>query len=398
MDSLLHVQSLTTEAAWTALTKHGLPTVEPLGNRQDSALVTFVWRGDSLTRNVVVITPLTLLDFAGSILERLGHTDIWYRSFVLPTDARFTYRFAPNDNLVPFDRDTNMFARFGTMRADPANPEVFDMRAFGVMSILQLPRAPSDSLTRSRAGAARGRVVKTIIKSRVLGEERTIWVYTPPHYDRHAIRPYPVVVLMDGQSYQDLIPTPTILDNLIDQGSILPVIALFVDTPNQTRERDLNCNRTWETFIAAEVIPWLDQQFRTARQPRDRVIGGYSLGGLAATCAALRHADVFGNVIAQSGSFYRAPQGEPPEWAARRLAQVSRLPLRLYLSIGTYETAAIPSRDPSMLTANRHLRDVLIARGYPVRFVELSSGHEHVAWRATLGRALEAVLRPRGSS
>ncbi len=393
VDSLSHLPSLTTDAAWAALSREALPLVERLANRQDSVVVTFVWLGDSLTRNVVVITPLTLVDFSGSILSRLRDTDVWYRSFVLPTDTRFLYRFAPNDKLVPFERDTNVFARFVTMKRDPANPKVFDMGAFGLMSILELPQAPSDSLIRPSDQVAHGAVSRIIIRSRVLGEDRILWVYTPPHYDPHATRRYPVLVLMDGRSYQDLIPTPTILDNLIAQGMVPPAIAVFVDTPGPSRDRDLNCNRGWDEFLTTEVVPWLDARFRTMRAAQARTIGGFSLGGLAAACAALRHADVFGNVIAQSGSFYRAPDGEPPEWLARHAAKGDRLPLRFYLSIGSFEIAPIPSRDPTMLTASRHLRDVLMAKGYPVTYVELSSGHEHVAWRATLGRAIEAVLR-----
>jgi enterochelin esterase family protein len=115
---------------------------------------------------------------------------------------------------------------------------------------------------------------------------------------------------------------------------------------------------------------------------------GYSLGGLAAACAAIEHPSVFGAAIAQSGSFFRAPPSEEPEWLARHLAQNPRLPVHFVLSIGRFETAAIPSRDPSMLTASRHLRDVLLAKGYAVDYRELSSGHEHVAWRAVLADAI----------
>jgi enterochelin esterase-like enzyme len=122
------------------------------------------------------------------------------------------------------------------------------------------------------------------------------------------------------------------------------------------------------------------------------VVAGYSLGGLAAACTAVQHPDVFGTVIAQSGSFYRAPDGEEPEWLARHLANSPRLPIHFVMSIGRFETAAIPSRDPSMLTASRHLRDVLRAKSYAVDYRELSSGHEHVAWRAVLSDALRAAL------
>jgi enterochelin esterase family protein len=45
-----------------------------------------------------------------------------------------------------------------------------------------------------------------------------------------------------------------------------------------------------------------------------------------------------------------------------------------------------------MLTSSRHLRDVLIAKGYHVEFRDRFSGHEHVAWRATLSDGLTALL------
>jgi enterochelin esterase-like enzyme len=48
-----------------------------------------------------------------------------------------------------------------------------------------------------------------------------------------------------------------------------------------------------------------------------------------------------------------------------------------------------------MLTANRHLRDVLRARGARHRFREYFGGHEHLAWRESLSLGLEFVLPPR---
>jgi len=47
-----------------------------------------------------------------------------------------------------------------------------------------------------------------------------------------------------------------------------------------------------------------------------------------------------------------------------------------------------------MLTADRHLRDVLLAKGNKVRYVEHFSGHEHVSWTATIADALIDMLNP----
>jgi enterochelin esterase-like enzyme len=375
------------------LRRRRMPLVEPAGD-SNHKLVTFVWHGDSATRNVVVVTPLTLIDFSGGIMTRVTGTDLWYRSYVLPDDTRFVYRYAPNDNLVPFERDTNLFARMGEMHPDPLNPRVFDYGQFGTMSILELAKAPTDTLIHRRSGVRAGVVSRAAITSRVLREDRTVWIYTPSDSGRARTTAYPLLVLFDGQSYQSLIPTPDILDNLIADGTIPPVIAVFIDNPAGTRERDLNCNGEWSTFITTELIPWVEGRYRIDAARARRVVGGYSLGGLAAACAAVQHPEAFGSVIAQSGSFYRAPHGQEPEWVARELARRPRLPIRFALSIGRLETAVIPSRDPSMLTASRHLRDVLLAKGYAVSYRELSSGHEHVAWRAVFGDMLVAAFAP----
>jgi enterochelin esterase family protein len=78
--------------------------------------------------------------------------------------------------------------------------------------------------------------------------------------------------------------------------------------------------------------------------------------------------------------------------ATRQFVRSKPLPINFYLEVGLLETAAIPSRDPSMLTSSRHLRDVLIAKGYRVDYHEHFSGHEHVAWRATFREGLIELM------
>jgi enterochelin esterase family protein len=193
--------------------------------------------------------------------------------------------------------------------------------------------------------------------------------------------------------YTTLVPTPTILDNLIHAGKIPAAVALFIGNASpEARDTELNCAGVWSEFLVKEAIPWIESSGHVRIGTKGVLIAGSSMGGLAAGCAAIDHPEVFGKVLAQSGSFYRAPAGEEPEFLARRLAQSKRLPVEFYLETGLLETAAIPSRDPSMLTASRHLRDVLIAKGYHVEFHDRFSGHEHVAWRATLSDGLIALF------
>jgi enterochelin esterase family protein len=370
---------------WSKLANDHTPLVEP--DSDGYSLVTFLWRGDKQTKNVVVITPLALINFDDAVMQNLPGTDVWYKTYRVRDDAGMSYRFAVNDSLVPFDREPNFFARMKTWQIDPNNPRKFDVGMGITASVLELPGAPSDKWTQKSATTPQGSLTKYDFSSEVLHNQRSAWIYTPAGFD--ASKTYPLLVIMDGDSYTSLIPMPTILDNLIAAKVIPPVVAVLLgNAPDNARETEMNCNKTWSDALAKEVLPWLRSRQNLKFTDGNLTIIGDSLTGLAAACAAHDYPKLFGKVISQSGSYYRAPDGEEPEWLARHLATEPPIPVQFYLEIGLLETAPVPSRDPSMLTANRHLRDVLTAKGNHVHYVEHYSGHEHLSWRATIADAL----------
>ncbi|MCZ6570295.1 MAG: alpha/beta hydrolase-fold protein, partial [Deltaproteobacteria bacterium] len=185
----------------------------------------------------------------------------------------------------------------------------------------------------------------------------------------------------------NLIPASYILDNLIASGRLPAVVALLVGSPDRTRE--LAPNAAFADFIANDLVPWARARYDTTNEPEAVVVSGSSRGGLAAAYLAWRHPLVFGNVLAQSGGFYwRPPNDREPEWLARQLAVSPRSKLRFSLSVGILERHSTDPDAPSFLTANRHLRDVLIAKGYPVDYIELPAGHDYVSWRGAWAEGL----------
>ncbi|HKV56705.1 MAG TPA: alpha/beta hydrolase-fold protein, partial [Ktedonobacteraceae bacterium] len=60
-----------------------------------------------------------------------------------------------------------------------------------------------------------------------------------------------------------------------------------------------------ETFVAVDLVHYIDQKYRTIPASGDRAIGGNSMGGFGAINIALHHPDVFGSVISLGG-YYRA--------------------------------------------------------------------------------------------
>jgi len=108
----------------------------------------------------------------------------------------------------------------------------------------------------------------------------------------------------------------------------------------------------------------------------------------------LRLPGIFGNVLAQSGSFGWKPEGDhEQEWLARQYAANPKAPLRFYLEAGLFETDIfmVDGFSINLLASNRHMRDVLQAKGYPVHYREFSGGHSTVIYRGTLAEGLLAL-------
>ena len=68
--------------------------------------------------------------------------------------------------------------------------------------------------------------------------------------------------------------------------------------------------------------------------------------------------------------------------------------LNFHLDAGLLETRSLRERGdaPNLLVANRHLRDVLASKGYPVHYTEFSGGHDYVSWQGVLPVALQALI------
>src|SRR5262249_28260586 len=150
----------------------------------------------------------------------------------------------------------------------------------------------------------RGAVAQHAFRSAILGNERSVWVYTPPGYTPDG-EPCGLLLLFDGAGYKGTVPAPTILDNLLAEGEIPPLVAVLVDNPDpQARSRELPCHPPLVDCLAEELLPWLEQHYHITADPARRIVGGASYGGLAAAFVGFERPDLFGNVLAQSGSFW----------------------------------------------------------------------------------------------
>ncbi len=387
------------DSFWKDIEQHGAPMIEPATDNDREMLVTMLWRAKEETRNVFVFR----LGDVSKPMDRLLDTDLWYKTFKLQKGARFIYQLATN---LPDPKTWQGIVRFASViRNDPLNPFVLvernnELNPYEVYSFsaVELPSAEPQLWNVTRPTVPAGRVQRIKFASKALNNERSVWVYTPHGYASDK-KPYSLLVLTDGGGYVNAAHVATTLDNLIAAGLIPPLVAVMVDNPNRWPE--LSCNPAYADFLAGEIVPWARANYHATDRPEQTIIGGASLGGLAAAFTGLKHPEVFGNVLSQSGAFDWKPDGEKEwEWLNRQFAASPRLPLRFSFEAGLLEGTwwwrSLPQRDPlplpTVLMVNRNLRDTLTSKGYAVHYTEFNGNHGFFNWRGTLASHLIALV------
>lgn len=172
----------------------------------------------------------------------------------------------------------------------------------------------------------RGTTETASFESATLGRAYDYYVYLPAGYESSDAL-YPVVYLLHGRGddYFAWLNGVGVLDSLIAAGDISPVIAIMPDMPSSDRASYyIDSEYTGEGFPAepvetaffADLIPHVDETYRTVPTREGRVIGGYSMGGYGALRYALAYPEQFVAAIVLSPAVY-SPQ--PPVDSSTRL-------------------------------------------------------------------------------
>ena len=363
------------DAFWRQVATEGTPIVEDV-HEPGHSLVSFVWRGNAATRRVQLSGPVGEQQHE-SELARLPGSNVFASTFSLPETARVTYFFIVDGEAMQKFQPEHF-------HHDPFNKHPWDP----LSSTLELSRAPAQPSIIPHAGVAAGALWHHTIRAATPQQQRQLFVYTPPGYSAKGPT-YPLLVAFDAESLTGPIPLSLILDELIAAKRIPPVVALFIG--NVDRTHDLVPNTAFADFVALDLVPWMRARYHATSDPRRTVLSGISLGGLASAYGAFRHPEVFGNVLSQSGSFWWGPKDAEPEETSRDFASAARLPLRFWMEVGSFELGG-PRAETTQLAANRHLRDVLQARGYDVTYQEFAGNHTYACWRGTIGDGLAALF------
>ncbi|MBV9122132.1 MAG: esterase family protein [Planctomycetes bacterium] len=224
-----------------------------------------------------------------------------------------------------------------------------------------------------------------ILETYNINYKRQITVYIPAQYVAGTAAPF--LVCHDGPTGKPNMQLPRILDNLIAQKRVPPLIAIMVangggDGQGSERGKEYDTmSGMYADYIETEVLPRVEKncEVKLTRDPDGRAVMGNSSGGSAALIMAWYRTDLYHRVLTTSGTFVNQQWPFNPEtpggaWDFHEtiIPQSPKKPLRIFLSVGDRDLL-----NPNVLRdgmhdwveANHRMARVLKAKGYPYQYL-----------------------------
>jgi enterochelin esterase family protein len=189
-----------------------------------------------------------------------------------------------------------------------------------------------------------GEVRMLTYHSAALNSERQVAVWTPPGYT-DASQPLPVLYFYHGfgdtgRSALDQGRIPQIMDNLLAEKKIAPMLVVIPDTETDAKgivpEEFVTKDRRKEFYprnaaaadkeLTGDIIPLISKTFRARNDAAGRALAGLSQGGYQTLVSGMTHLDQFGWLATFSGV---STTTVPNEDVAKRFAEPDKINAQL---------------------------------------------------------------------
>jgi predicted alpha/beta superfamily hydrolase len=186
-------------------------------------------------------------------------------------------------------------------------------------------------------------------QSKVLKQERRFMIDLPENYYDNDLD-YPTLYVIDGDfQFQHV---SAIVKNMTRMGKIPPIIVIGVanqgnaDYVYQTTwtskaEADFGGAANFYQYINQELVPHIDKSYRTNR---NKILSGYSLGGLFTTYAMVQNNTPFNAYLAMSPSYWfddYSAEKSIAKYIDKKAKDTKELPSPLFLSIANEQEMGV---------------------------------------------------------
>jgi poly(3-hydroxybutyrate) depolymerase len=169
-------------------------------------------------------------------------------------------------------------------------------------------------------------------------------MYTPAAYNSQPERRFPVVYWLHG-SGGGLAGIPQVarrFDAAIDAQKLPPCLVVFVNGLVEGMYVDWkDGSAPVETVIIRELLPHIDQTYRTVAAREGRILDGYSMGGYGAARLGFKYPELFRGVSIMGGGPLQAELIQAPRAGRQRAAEVLQ---RVYGGDQEYFRSVSPRR------------------------------------------------------
>jgi len=249
-----------------------------------------------------------------------------------------------------------------------------------------------------------GRVSQNIYFSKITGSWRRCFVYTPAEYEKNTSSHYPVLYLQHG-SGEDETGWPVqgkanlILDNLIADKKAVPMIIVmdngYASKPSQTVGQGGGLPVTFSTFeevLINEIIPLIDDSYRTIADREYRAMAGLSMGANQTIQITMHNLDKFSYIAAFSGTsnFPSSDPIDPETFMNGRFKDgesLNRVINLFWIGLGT--------KEPSLFIGSvGAFRAMLDKQGIKYTYYESQgTAHEWLTWRRDLHQLAGLIFK-----
>jgi enterochelin esterase-like enzyme len=249
-----------------------------------------------------------------------------------------------------------------------------------------------------------GAVASVFYYSAVLKTTRRMHIYTPPGYEAGSQK-YPVFYLLHGAQDTDDAWTSVgragfILDNLLADEKMKPMLVVMPagHQPGQTwmgggaaRSGDASAVNPFTSEFMTDILPYVEQNYRTIPDRAQRAIAGLSMGGAQTLDIAFRHLDMFAYIgVFSSGATLgggrrgptaqgagATPTAPQPDWETIHKADLDNAALKKGLELIWLSTGV----DDGLIANTRSTVELLKKHGFEPVFKESPGAHSWFNWR-----------------
>ncbi|MBE0637199.1 MAG: esterase family protein, partial [Bacteroidales bacterium] len=275
-----------------------------------------------------------------------GGFTFFHKSYILPFDARIDYQFQI-DTLFTIDE---------------RNPSITPS-GYGPHSEIAMPGFKPDPIRQHRQDILHGSLDSLLLVSKSSDiQSRKAMVYLP--YGIDSLDQLPVLYVLDGLEAIEYMSYPTVLDNLIADGKIEPLIVVFIPPVERHVEFIGEKHDDFLAVLCDEFVPHVDKTYKTQAQPEKRGITGISSGGHFALLAVLSRPDVFLCGAGQSPTMSNALLEALHNFSSEKINYPS---LHFYFDVGRFDLANGTINNQTFLEANEHFSRELTSAGISYR-------------------------------